>query len=68
MPPNYQLERDIVIREIVPPQRYNYVDLICYALNMDEGLQASYLKTFKEAIKRKDSQNGCKLSVHLRGG
>lgn len=31
--PNYQLTFDKVRSKIVSFQRYNYVDLICYALN-----------------------------------
>lgn len=56
MSPNYQLTRNRVRSEIAPPQMYGYVDLICYALNMDEGLQNLESKTFKERIKNKDSQ------------
>lgn len=32
--PNYHLAHDRVGRKIVPPQRHNYTNLICYALNV----------------------------------
>lgn len=34
---NYHLSHDRVRMEIVPPQRYGCVDLMCYALNVVEG-------------------------------
>lgn len=43
--PNCQLTRDRVRREIVPPQRYNHVDIDCYVLNVAEGLQYSNQRT-----------------------
>lgn len=53
---NYQLARDRIMRETVPPQRYGYADLICYDLNVAKELQYSEPKTFKEALKSKESQ------------
>lgn len=56
MAPNYQLAPNRARWEIETPIRYVFVDLTSYALNMGEGLQDSYQKTFKkgfESIKSK---------------
>ncbi|MCI68539.1 hypothetical protein A2U01_0089800, partial [Trifolium medium] len=39
--PDYQLARDRERRVIKPPNRFDYVDLICYALNAAEEVQDS---------------------------
>lgn len=36
---DYPLTRDKVIRYIVPSQRDDYAFLVCYALNVSEGLK-----------------------------
>lgn len=36
---NYYLALDRVSMQIVLPQRYDYVGLICYALDVDKGFQ-----------------------------
>lgn len=38
---DYQLACDRVSNDIALPQRYDYVILICYTLNVDEWLQKS---------------------------
>lgn len=53
MAPNYELACDIVRREIAPSQRCGNVDLICFYLNMVEGMQDSESKTFREIVKSK---------------
>lgn len=53
---NYLFTHDRVKREIVQPQRYDYTDLICYALNVDEDLQDSEPNTFREVVKNKNIQ------------
>lgn len=61
MASNYQLARDTVIREIIPPWRYGYVNLICYYLNMVERLEGFKPNTFREALESKDSQRWLKM-------
>jgi len=53
---NYQLSRDGAKRVIKPLKRYGHVDIICYALNVAEEIQNSEPKTWREVIKREDSQ------------
>lgn len=55
---NYYLIRDKVKREIVPSQGYGYVDLSCYALNVTKSFQKSETWTFREAFKRKKTNDG----------
>ncbi|GAU10233.1 hypothetical protein TSUD_417410 [Trifolium subterraneum] len=45
----YQLARDRERRDIRPPNRYGYADLICYALNEAEEVQDSEPKNFRKA-------------------
>lgn len=61
-PPNYQLVRNREKRNIVPPRRNDYDDLVCYALNMGEGLQDSEPNTFKETFESKGSKKMVKDS------
>ncbi|MCI81496.1 copia LTR rider, partial [Trifolium medium] len=46
--PDYQLARDRERRVIHPPNRFGYVDLICYALSAAEEVQDSEPKNFRE--------------------
>lgn len=45
----------------MPPKRYVYYDLICYALNIGKWLQDSKPAKFKEAFKSKDSKKLLKV-------
>lgn len=48
---NYHLTHDRVRRDILSPQRYGYGYLICYDLEMVEGLQDLESITFRETFK-----------------
>jgi len=58
--PDYQLARDRPRRQINPPDRYSYADLICYALNAAEEVQDSEPKNFMEALERNESKDSIK--------
>jgi len=53
---NYQLTRDREKRVIKPTKRYDHADVICYALSVDEEIQNSESKTWREAIESEDNQ------------
>lgn len=55
--PDYQLARDRIRRQINPPVRYGYADLICYALNAAEELQDSEPKNFREALESNENKD-----------
>ncbi|MCH80452.1 copia LTR rider [Trifolium medium] len=55
--PDYQLTRDREKRVITPPNRYDYADIICYALNAAEEVQDSEPKTFMEALESSESKD-----------
>lgn len=55
--PNNQFICNIVRRQILPPQRYNYVDLICYMLNVVEELQNLKQKILKNAFENQKNNN-----------
>jgi len=55
--PDYQLARDSQRRQINPPERYSYADLICYALNAAEEVQDSEPKNFREALESNESKD-----------
>ncbi|KAH9778870.1 Integrase catalytic domain-containing protein [Citrus sinensis] len=46
----YQLTKDREKRQIRPPQRYGYVDLIAYALAASHGIDVDEPKSYAEAI------------------
>jgi len=58
--PNYQLARDRKTRQIHPPERYSYANLICYASNVAEELQNSKPKNFREALESNESKDWLK--------
>jgi len=58
--PDYQLARGMQRRQINPPERYNYADLICYALNAVEELQDLEPKNFREAFESNESKDWLK--------
>jgi len=58
--PDYQLARDRQMRQINPPERYSYADLIFYALNAPEELQDSEPKNFWEAFESNESKDWLK--------
>jgi len=58
--PDYQLARDRQRRQIKPPERYGYADLMCYALNTAEELQDSGPKNFREALESNESKDWLK--------
>lgn len=51
---SYNLVRDRERRQIRPPQRFGYADLIAYALNMELDDQGTDPSNYKEAIAGKD--------------
>lgn len=51
--PYYLLTRDRKRKVIIQPRRYDHVDLIFYALNMDGMLQDSNPNNFKDESKIK---------------
>ena len=53
---NYNLARDRVRRNIVPPRRYGQVDLIYFALTVAEEIQAIEPINFREALNHKKSE------------
>jgi len=52
--PDYQLARDRESREINPPKRYDYADLICYAMIAVQEVQDLEPNNFREALESKD--------------
>lgn len=52
----YQLARDKVRREIRPPARFSYADLVYTALLADVEIQRTKPNTYAEAISSKDSK------------
>ena len=57
---DYQLARDRERRQINPPVRYSYADLICYALKAVEELQDSEPKNFREALESNENKDWLK--------
>ncbi|KAH9670611.1 hypothetical protein KPL70_017043 [Citrus sinensis] len=53
---DYQLVRDRKKREIKPPKRYAYADLIAFALSATQGIEEDELKSYTEAVSSKDSK------------
>ena len=53
---DYNLARDRVKRNIVPPRRYGQVDLIYFALTVAEEIQATEPRKFKEALNDKENE------------
>lgn len=47
---DYHLTCDRIGRESVSSHRYNFVDLVCYCLNVGEKLQDTKSMSFKEAF------------------
>jgi len=58
--PNYQLARDRTKKQINPPERYGYADLICYTLNAAEELKDSEPKNFREALESTENKDWLK--------
>lgn len=54
---SYNLVRDRERRQIRPPQRYGYADIIAYALSVEEEDQENDPINYKEAISGIDSNN-----------
>ncbi|XP_062085979.1 uncharacterized protein LOC133792086 [Humulus lupulus] len=52
---DYRLVRDRVRREIKPPERFGYADLIAYALNVAEEEIEQEPLSYKESVNSKDS-------------
>lgn len=48
--------RDRKKREIKLPKKYEYADLIIFALTVGQGIETDELKTHSEAIISKDSE------------
>lgn len=57
-PQDYNLTRDRVRRNIKPPQRYGYADMISYALQVAEDVDLDEPRSFAEAVKEKIVRNG----------
>ena len=53
----YRLARDRIRREVRPPERFGYTDLIAYAFNVAEELNEDEPKTFSKAVQTKDLEN-----------
>ena len=51
----YCLVKDRTRRQIKPPQRYAYVDLVTYALSVAESIENGWPHTYHKAITSKES-------------
>ncbi|KAG8477771.1 hypothetical protein CXB51_027720 [Gossypium anomalum] len=60
--PQYSIAKNRTKREIKPPKKYAEADLVAYALNVAEDIDANQEPSnYSEAISCEDSENGCLL-------
>ncbi|KAG8472814.1 hypothetical protein CXB51_034622 [Gossypium anomalum] len=60
--PQYSIAKNRTKREIKPPKKYAEADLVTYALNVAEDIDANQEPSnYSEAISCEDSKNGCLL-------
>ncbi|KAG8480945.1 hypothetical protein CXB51_025615 [Gossypium anomalum] len=65
--PQYSIAKNRTKREIKPPKKYAEADLVAYALNVAEDIDANQEPSnYSEAISCEDSENGCKKTVRCK--
>ncbi|KAG8501349.1 hypothetical protein CXB51_003524 [Gossypium anomalum] len=65
--PQYSIAKNQTRREIKPSKKYTEADLVAYALNMAEDINANREPSnYSEAITVKTQKSGCKKIVHCK--
>ncbi|KAG8489499.1 hypothetical protein CXB51_017516 [Gossypium anomalum] len=63
--PQYSITKNRTRREIKPPKKYAEADLVAYALNVAEDIDASHLIILRQ-LAVKNQKNGCKKTVRCK--